>query len=83
LFKALRQVLQGNVADNDVLVIDIDVLGIQMTEVRSSPSFPVEQYSNQFSRTLSTHPKSPCTRSSTFTFDFVKTMAPPMPKLFI
>ncbi|KAJ5312150.1 hypothetical protein N7508_002980 [Penicillium antarcticum] len=32
LFKALRQVLQGNVADNEVLVIDIDVLGIQMTE---------------------------------------------------
>ncbi|KAJ5747095.1 uncharacterized protein N7511_008791 [Penicillium nucicola] len=32
LFKALRLVLQGNVADNEVLVIDIDVLGIQMTE---------------------------------------------------
>jgi hypothetical protein len=33
LFKALRQVLQGNVADNEVLVIDVDALGIQMTEV--------------------------------------------------
>lgn len=35
LFKALRQVLQGNVADNEVLIIDIDTLGIQMTEVSS------------------------------------------------
>lgn len=33
LFKALRQVLQGNVAENEVLIIDIDILGIQMTEV--------------------------------------------------
>lgn len=33
LFKALRQVLQGNVAENEVLIIDIDTLGIQMTEV--------------------------------------------------
>ncbi|CAG7973849.1 unnamed protein product [Penicillium salamii] len=32
LLKALRQVLQGNVADNEVLIIDIDTLGIQMTE---------------------------------------------------
>ncbi|CAG7918938.1 unnamed protein product [Penicillium olsonii] len=32
LFKALRQVLQGNVADNEVLIIDVDTLGIQMTE---------------------------------------------------
>ena len=37
LFKALRQVLQGNVADNEVLVIDIDALGIQMTEVSPLP----------------------------------------------
>jgi hypothetical protein len=39
LFKALRLVLQGNVADNEVLVIDVDVLGIQMTEVCLFPFF--------------------------------------------
>jgi hypothetical protein len=37
LFKSLRQVLQGNVADNEVLVIDIESLGIQMTEVSPLP----------------------------------------------
>ncbi|KAK9848791.1 hypothetical protein MYU51_015321 [Penicillium brevicompactum] len=38
LFKALRQVLQGNVAENEVLIIDIDTLGIQMTEDSSHTS---------------------------------------------
>ncbi|KAJ5091289.1 hypothetical protein NUU61_006159 [Penicillium alfredii] len=38
LFKALREVLQGNVAENEVLVIDIDSLGIQMTEDSSYTS---------------------------------------------
>lgn len=33
IFKALRQVLQKTMAGNEVLVIDIDTLGIQMTEV--------------------------------------------------
>ncbi|CAI7671611.1 unnamed protein product [Penicillium discolor] len=32
IFKALRQVLQKTMAGNEVLVIDIDTLGIQMTE---------------------------------------------------
>ncbi|OQE03109.1 hypothetical protein PENVUL_c035G04709 [Penicillium vulpinum] len=32
VFKALRQVLQRTMTGNDVLVIDIDTLGIQMTE---------------------------------------------------
>lgn len=32
IFKALRQVLQKTLAGNEVLVIDIDTLGIQMTE---------------------------------------------------
>lgn len=33
IFKALRQVLQKTMAGNEVLVIDIETLGIQMTEV--------------------------------------------------
>lgn len=33
LFKSLREVLLDNVAENEVLVIDIDALGIQITEV--------------------------------------------------
>jgi hypothetical protein len=37
IFKALRQVLQKTMAVNEVLVIDIDTLGIQITEV-STPS---------------------------------------------
>ena len=37
IFKALRQVLQKTMAGNEVLVIDIDTLGIQITEV-STPS---------------------------------------------
>ncbi|OQD62782.1 hypothetical protein PENPOL_c011G04024 [Penicillium polonicum] len=32
IFKALRQVLQNSMAGNEVLIIDIDTLGIQMTE---------------------------------------------------
>ena len=83
LFKALRLVLQGNVADNEVLVIDIDVLGIQMTEVCLFPFFLVNQRTNPFSRTLSTHLRLLCIRSWTFTFDFVTTMAPRILKLSI
>lgn len=37
LFSALREVLLDNVAENEVLVIDIDSLGIQITEVRAYP----------------------------------------------
>lgn len=37
LFSSLREVLLDNVAENDVLVIDIDSLGIQITEVRAAP----------------------------------------------
>lgn len=33
LFRALREVLQDNVAENEILVIDIDALGIQIVEV--------------------------------------------------
>jgi hypothetical protein len=33
LFNSLREVLLDNVAENEVLVIDIDSLGIQITEV--------------------------------------------------
>lgn len=41
LFSSLREVLLDNVAENEVLVIDIDSLGIQVTEVSSSPFFIV------------------------------------------
>lgn len=37
LFSSLRDVLMDNVADDEVLVIDIDSLGIQLTEVYHSP----------------------------------------------
>jgi hypothetical protein len=39
LFSALREVLLDNVAENEVLVIDIDSLGIQITEVRANTPF--------------------------------------------
>jgi hypothetical protein len=75
LFKALRSVLQGNVADNEVLVIDVDALGIQMTEVSSflANPVPLAVVLTYFSRTLSTHPRLPCTRWSSFTLNFVAT----------
>ncbi|KAI2791108.1 hypothetical protein POX_c03963 [Penicillium oxalicum] len=38
LFKSLREVLLDNVAENEVLVIDIDSLGIQLTEDSSHMS---------------------------------------------
>lgn len=37
LFSSLRGVLLDNVAENEVLVIDIDPLGIQITEVSTDP----------------------------------------------
>lgn len=37
LFSSLREVLMDNVAENEVLVIDIDSLGIQITEVSTEP----------------------------------------------
>lgn len=37
LFGSLREVLLDNVAENEVLVIDIDSLGIQITEVCATP----------------------------------------------
>lgn len=39
LFSSLREVLLDNVAENEVLVIDIDSLGIQLTEVSTIPIF--------------------------------------------
>lgn len=43
IFKALRQVLQKTLAGNEVLVIDIDTLGIQMTEVSTFSIIPHRQ----------------------------------------
>lgn len=43
IFKALRQVLQKTMAGNEVLVIDIDTLGIQMTEVSTFSIIPHRQ----------------------------------------
>lgn len=40
IFKALRQVLQKTMAGNEVLVIDIDTLGIQITEVSTPSTIP-------------------------------------------
>lgn len=40
IFKALREVLQKTMAGNEVLVIDIDTLGIQMTEVNTFSIIP-------------------------------------------
>lgn len=71
LFKALRQVLQGNVAETEILVIDVDTLGIQMTEVSSLPSRNSCSFVlTDICRTLPTHPKLPCTRSLTFISSF-------------
>jgi hypothetical protein len=45
IFKALRQVLEQTMTGNEVLVIDIDTLGIQMTEVSTSQS-PIGKHTN-------------------------------------
>lgn len=36
LFQSCRRVLQDNIGDNEVLVMDVDALNIQLTEVRNS-----------------------------------------------
>ena len=38
LFESFREVLQEHIGENDVLVVDIDALNIQLTEVRGSIS---------------------------------------------
>lgn len=43
IFKALREVLQKTMVGNEVLVIDIDTLGIQMTEVSTFSMIPHRQ----------------------------------------
>lgn len=61
LFKHLRQVLEKTLG-NDVLVIDIDTLGVQITEVSTSlDSACSSSLANTF-RTHLTHHKLPCIR---------------------
>lgn len=84
LFKALRQVLQGNVAETEVLVIDVDTLGIQMAEVSSLPSRNSCSFVlTDICRTLPTHPRLPCTRSSIFTSSFAAMTGQMSLRLFI
>jgi hypothetical protein len=79
LFKALRQVLQGNVADNEVLVIDIEALGIHMTEVSPISNVDSCLILTCIFRTLSTHPRLPCTRLLIYILNFVVTIVPMIP----